>query len=89
MICTLCYNSESMNRERQGTKRKQDLQAEYMLLKSARRYKEAVVGDSVMIHLPEVDSGRCEFPNIYMVILEVEEGCLYRLQTQTGELKGY
>jgi hypothetical protein len=30
----------------------------FMLLKSARRYKQANIGDSVMVHLPEVDRSR-------------------------------
>ena len=42
-----------------------------------------------MIHLPEVDRGRYEFPNVHAVVLEVEDGGLYRLGTRNGELKGY
>ena len=65
LVFTLCYRKEVMDEERRGTKRKQEQQATAMLAKSARRYKQANVGDSVMIHLPEVDRGRCEFPNVH------------------------
>ena len=43
------------------------------LKRSARRFKDANVGDSVMVHLPEVDRGRCEFPNVHAVVLSVNE----------------
>ena len=62
-----------MDRERRGTKRKQEKQASDMLAKSARRYKQAKIGDSVMVHLPEVDRGRCEFPNVHAVVHEINE----------------
>ena len=53
MVCNLCYQKEVVDRERRGTKRKKEQQAASMLVKSARRYKQASVGDSVMVHLPE------------------------------------
>ena len=37
----------------------------------------------VMVHLPEVDRGRCEFPNVHAV-----EAGLDKLGTKQGELKG-
>ena len=74
-----------MDSERRVTKRRQELQAEDMLKRSARRCK---VGDSVMVHLPEVDRGRCEFPNFHAVVLSVNESGMYKLGTQQGELKG-
>ena len=77
-----------MDSERRGTKRRQEEQAEDMLKRSARRYKVANVGDSVMVHLPEVDRGRCEFPNVHAVVLSVNESGMYKLGTQQGELKG-
>ena len=77
-----------MDEERRGTKRKQEQQATAMLAKSARRYKQANVGDSVMVHLPEVDRGRCEFPNVHAVVLSIIKAGLYKLGTKQGELKG-
>ena len=55
----LCHNKESIKKQRQGTKRKQDQKADSMLIKSAERCEKAVVGYSVMVQLPEVDRGRC------------------------------
>ena len=60
-----------------------------MLFKAARKYKEAVVGDLVMVHLPEVDRGRCEFPNVHAVVLKVNDAGLHKLGTKDEELKGY
>ena len=88
LVCSLCYQKEVMDRERRGTKRKQEQQAAAMLVKSARRYKQASVGDSVMVHLPEVDRGRCEFPNVHAVVVEVNEAGMYKLGTKQGLLKG-
>ena len=51
-VCTICLQKEIMDKQRRGTKRKQEQQAAEMLAKSARRYKQAKVGDSVMVHLP-------------------------------------
>ena len=78
MVCTLCYQKELMDRERRGTKRKQEKQASDMLAKSARRYKQAKIGDSVMVHLPELERGRCEFPNVHAVVLEINEAGMYK-----------
>ena len=77
-----------MDRERRGTKRKQEQQASDMLAKSARRYKQAKIGDSVMVHLPELDRGRCEFPNVHAVVLEINEAGMYKLGTTQGVLLG-
>ena len=77
-----------MEQERRGTKRRQEEQATSMLQKSARRYKQAQVGDSVMVHLPEVDRGRCEIPNVHAVVIELNEAGIYRLATSQGVLLG-
>ena len=77
-----------VDKERRGTKRKQEQQAQEMLAKSARRYEQAKVGDSVMVHLPEVDRGRCEFPNVHAVVIEINEAGMYKLGTPMGILIG-
>ena len=77
-----------MDRERKVAKRKQEQEAACMLAKSARRYKQACVGDSVMVHLPEVDRGRCKFPYVQAVMLEINEAGMYKLGTKQGVLKG-
>ena len=66
LICSHCLQQETLDNERRGTKRNQEEQAALMLQKSARRFKEAKIGDSVIVHLPEVDRGRCEFPNVHV-----------------------
>ena len=42
-----------------------------------------------MVYIPEVDRGRCEFPNVHAVVLEVNDAGLHKLGTKDGELKGY
>ena len=42
-----------------------------------------------MVHLPEVDRDRCEFPNVHAVVMEINYAGLQKLGTQDGELKGY
>ena len=77
-----------MDRERRGTKRKQEQQANEMLAKSARRYKQAIIEDSVMVHLPDVDRERCAFPNVHAVVLDIKEAGMYKLGTTQGVLLG-
>lgn len=86
---SLLATGDLIDNERRGTKRKQEEQAALMLQKSARRFKEAKIGDSVIVHLPEVDRGRCEFPNVHAIVLSINEAGLYKLGTKQGELKGF
>ena len=66
-LCIFFKNSENIQLERLGVKRKQTEQAEGMMAKSARRYALALVGDNVRVYLADVDKGRCEFPNVLTV----------------------
>ena len=88
-LFSLLATGDLIDNERRGTKRKQEEQAALMLQKSARRFKEAKIGDSVIVHLPEVDCGRCEFPNVHAIVLSINEAGLYKLGTKQGELKGF
>ena len=73
LVCTLCFQKEMIDKERRGTKRKQEQQAQEMLAKSARRYRQAKVGDLVMVHLSRVDRGHWKFPNIHAAVIEINE----------------
>ena len=46
LVCSLCMRQEVMNIERRGTKRRQEEQAQIMLRRSAKKFKEATVGHS-------------------------------------------
>ena len=37
-----------------------------------------------MVHLLDFDRGRCEFPNVYAVILDINEARIYKLGTKEG-----
>ena len=40
-----------------------------MLIKSTHRFEPAAVGTTVMVPVPDVDRGRCEFRNIKAIVL--------------------
>ena len=40
-----------------------------------------------LLRVPNVDRGRCEFPNVCAVILDINEAGMYRLGTKEGQLK--
>ena len=67
-----------MDEERGDAKRKTGQQADRMLEKSRSRYGEAEVGQTVLLAIPDVDKGRCEFPNLKCVVLEKSAGGMYR-----------
>ena len=61
---------ENIVKQREGAKRKQEEQADKMLEQSAKRFKPAEVGDSVMVPIPDVDRGRADFLNLTGVVME-------------------
>ena len=61
-LCLLCHKQAQIFSQREGAKRKQQDQADKMLERSAKRFKEAEVGDTVLVPIPDLDRGRCEYP---------------------------
>ena len=88
-LCKLCYNQEQMDSEREDAKRKTQKQADKMLELSRRRFGEAKVGDTVLLAIPDLDRGRCEFPNLTAIVVEVHDGGLYKLGCKTGILDSF
>ena len=41
-----------------------------------------------LLRVPNVDRGRCEFPNVRAAILDINEAGMYKLGTKEGQLKG-
>ena len=39
-----------------------------------------------MVHLSDEDRGRCEFPNVHAVVLDINEAGMYKLGTTQGAL---
>ena len=72
--------------KREGAKRKQEEQADKMLEQSAKRFKPAEVGDSVMVPIPDVDRGRADFLNLTGVVMEANPGGVYKIGTKYGVL---
>ena len=57
-----------------------------MLEKSVERFEPAVVGDTVMVPVPVVDRGWCEFRNVKAIVVECQSNALYRLGKKQGLL---
>ena len=57
-----------------------------MLVNSAKRFKPAEVGNTVMVPIPDVDRGRADFKNIKAIVLSVNGDGMYQLGTEFGTL---
>ena len=89
MVCKYCKHSEIIEMERASLKAMQEKQAQNMLVRSARRYAPALVGDNVRVYLSEVDRGRCEFSNVLAVVTEVTPEGMFKLATKEGYLNSH
>ena len=76
LSCYLCSKSAELTIQRVGAKRKQQEQANRMLENSAKRFKPAAVGDTVLVPIPDLDRGRCEYPNLKAVVHRCKSGVL-------------
>ena len=72
--------------QRDGAKRKQGQQADKMFEQSTKIFKQANIGDTVMVPLPEVDRGKGDFRNIKAIVVAVEHNSTYKLGTKYGLL---
>ena len=87
VICQLCKKKESIDIGRNLARSKQAKQAERMLSATAKRFKPAELGETVMVPLPDVDRGRSDFRNITGVITNVGQDGTYSIGTKHGILK--
>ena len=53
-----------MDSERDDARKKTQMQADKMLEASRKRFGVAKVGDTVLLAIPDLDRGRCEFPHL-------------------------
>ena len=60
-----------------------------MLEMSAKRFGVASVGTTVLLSIPDIDRGRCEFPHLKAIVLEVSTGGMYKLGCLTGILDSH
>ena len=58
-----------------------------MLSATAKRFKLAELGDTVMVSVPDVDGGRSDFRNITGVITNIGQDGTYSIGTKHGILK--
>ena len=85
--CRLCHMEKNIVRQRQGAKRKQQDQADKMLERSTKRFKEAEINGTVLVPIPDVDRGRCDYPNLKAIVLEQHpNGHLWKLGCESGVL---
>ena len=78
-LCKLCYTQEQINKERSDARRKNQKQADTLREASRKRFGEAKIGDTVLLTIPDLDRGRCKFPNLTAIVMEVKDGGLYKL----------
>lgn len=57
-----------------------------MLAQSNKKFKPALVGDNVLVRIPDVDRGRLAPRNVMAVVQSVDDG-FYKLATKTGILQ--
>ena len=88
-LCSLCYKQHQIEIERSEAKKKQQKQADKMLEMSAKRFGVASVGTTVLLSIPDIDRGRCEFPHLKAIVLEVSTGGMYKLGCLTGILDSH
>ena len=79
IVCLHCDRNDNIKNHRENVKKQQQKRADIMLTKSVERFAPALVGDTVMVPVPDVDRGRCEFRNIKAVVVECQPNALYRL----------
>ncbi|KAI6648407.1 hypothetical protein LOD99_14085 [Oopsacas minuta] len=89
VLCRLCHQANQITQQRKGAKRIQGVQADKMFEQSRKRFKQANIGDTVMVPLPDVDRGKGDFRNIKAVVVAVEHNGTYKLGTKYGQLNSH
>lgn len=89
VLCKICHQKDQIINHRECAKKTQRKQAEKMFEQSAKRFKPAKIGDTVMVPVPDVDRGKSDFRNIEAVVLTVEENGVYKLGTKHGLLNSH
>ena len=85
--CLFCKKALHIKEQRLNSKRKQEQQAENMLNKSNKRFKQCEEGSCVTLPVPDVDRGRGDFRNVMGVIMGVKSNGLYQIGTHHGTLE--
>ena len=87
IVCLHCNRNDNIKNHRENAKKHQQKHADVIQSKSLERFAPALVGDTVMVPVPDVDRGHCDFRNIKAVVVECHPNALYRLGTKLGLLK--
>ena len=82
--CAWCKRTEHIQAQRSSAQKRQQEQAEAMLTKSANKLKVVVVGDNVLVPVPNVDRAKIDHPNLLAVVMEEKAEGLYRLGTRSA-----
>ena len=82
--CAWCKRTEHIQAQRSSAQKRQQEQAEAMLTKSAKKLKVVVVGDNVLVPVPNVDRAKIDHPNLLAVVMEEKAEGLYRLGTRSA-----
>ena len=77
-VCNLCYNQAQVDDERYNVRRKTQKQADKMFDAFRERFGLAKVEETVLLAIPDLDRGRCEFPNLTAIVMEKHDCGLYK-----------
>ncbi len=86
-ILLLMLKKSLVNENRQQCVEKLQKQADRMVIKSAKRFKPAQVGDNVLVPIPDVDKGRGEFANVRGIVTSDNGNGCYTIGTKHGTLQ--
>lgn len=86
--CSLCQRQESLAITQKDCFKKQKTAAEKMINVTETDFPKLQIGDNVTLHVPTVDRGPLDFPNITAVVMNIQNE-VYQLGTAHGSIKGW
>lgn len=86
-LCAICLRQQSICKKRKQSKDSLLQQAKQMKLQSDKNFPDPKVGDTVRVHIPQVDRGKTDARNVLACILEVTDDKFFKLGTRNGVLK--
>ena len=87
VLCLLCAMSKRVKHKRDECKDNVSRQAEKMIDASVKRFKQADIGDNVLVPVPNVNRGRSDFRNIKGIMTAAKGNGCYIIGAKHGTLK--
>ncbi|KAI4468484.1 tc5 transposase dna-binding domain [Holotrichia oblita] len=84
--CFLCQRTCDISINCKNAKRGLEVQADLVLAQSNKKFKPVIVGDNVLVRIPDVDCGKLAPRNVMVVVQAVDNG-FYKLATKSEVLQ--